>query len=294
VATPFSGNSTSIDDQECKTASVLKPLKQKGRQVAEIWRYFTDETEPQKKASSKCKHRLQSVAYSKKSKRVETHLLKCRASVEMMMEIEFDSRSEWFRQWFESKRAKAETLSSARTSQSQALSIRNYLLPKITKKGLAKIEEYIAMHYYLTRTSFVRIEESNLLKAFKICRTDAELPDRMKLAGFLLDRCYKKVKGITDDRLQRVHFYCCLTSDAWSNIKNESIINYMLVGGKLFLFLESVATGEASHTAQYIADDISRVIGELKTHNVQICGVVTDNTNVNQAVWKILQAFYLL
>ncbi len=49
-------------------------------------------------------------------------------------------------------------------------------------------------------------------------------------------------------------------SDAWSNIKNESVINYMLVSGDVSFFLESTQSGELSHTAEYLAGDLDRVM----------------------------------
>ncbi|KAH9263253.1 hypothetical protein BASA83_013398 [Batrachochytrium salamandrivorans] len=56
----------------------------------------------------------------------------------------------------------------------------------------------------------------------------------------------------------------CLTSDAWSNIKNEPIVNYMLISdSSSTFFLESVSTGEQSHDAKWIAQDMGRVIDSL-------------------------------
>ncbi|KAH9263996.1 hypothetical protein BASA83_012578 [Batrachochytrium salamandrivorans] len=55
----------------------------------------------------------------------------------------------------------------------------------------------------------------------------------------------------------------CLTSDAWSNIKNEPIVNYLLISDSSMFFLESVSTGEQSHDAKWIAQDMGRVIDSL-------------------------------
>ncbi|KAH9272850.1 hypothetical protein BASA83_004738 [Batrachochytrium salamandrivorans] len=55
----------------------------------------------------------------------------------------------------------------------------------------------------------------------------------------------------------------CLTSDAWSNIKNEPIVNYMLISDSSTFFLESVSTGEQSHDAKWIAQDMGRIIDSL-------------------------------
>ncbi|KAH9268926.1 hypothetical protein BASA83_009059 [Batrachochytrium salamandrivorans] len=112
-------------------------------------------------------------------------------------------------------------------------------------------------------TAFSRIEEENLLSAFRICRPDIVLPDRKKLGGALLDSCYAKVKSVVDNHIEEMKLNACLTSDAWSNIKNEPIVNYMLISDSSTFFLESVSTGEQSHDAKWIAQDMGRIIDSL-------------------------------
>jgi hypothetical protein len=78
--------------------------------------------------------------------------------------------------------------------------------------------------------------------------------------------------------------FACITSDAWSNIKNESVINYMMISGEVTLFLEATQSGEQSHTSEYLAADLARVISLT---NGQISGVEMDNTAANKKTWKI-------
>ena len=54
--------------------------------------------------------------------------------------------------------------------------------------------------------------------------------------------------------------YFCLTTDGWSNIKGEPVINYMAILPQKTLFLE----GEQSHTGRFIAYDIVRVMNTIK------------------------------
>ncbi|KAH6595816.1 hypothetical protein BASA50_005543 [Batrachochytrium salamandrivorans] len=60
----------------------------------------------------------------------------------------------------------------------------------------------------------------------------------------------------------------CLTLDAWSNIKNKPIVNYMLISDSSTFFLESVLTGEQSHDAKWIAQDMGRMIDSLVGKNL--------------------------
>jgi hypothetical protein len=66
----------------------------------------------------------------------------------------------------------------------------------------------------------------------------------------------------------------------------------MLIGGDTSLFLESVSTGEQGHNAQWIANDLSRVIDDAVSKGLKVCGAVTDNTSTNKLAWKHLQAKY--
>jgi hypothetical protein len=197
----------------------------------------------------------------------------------------------WFKALQPNKRVKMGLCSIAENLNSQK-SIRQFALPKLGMKELAKIEQRLAMHYYVTGTSFAWIEEVNLLNAFRICRPDVVLPSRKQLSERLLEKCYKNIKALTDSRIQETAHFSCLSTDGWSNVKNEEIINNILGGNGLTFFLESVSTDEESPTADYIADDIGRVVDSLEERGVNQLGVVTDNTSTNRAAWIILQTKY--
>ena len=62
----------------------------------------------------------------------------------------------------------------------------------------------------------------------------------------------------------------------------------MAIATKLF-FIESVSTGDQSHNAEWIANDISRVIDGF---TCDVAGAITDNTSANKSAWKILEAKY--
>ena len=68
--------------------------------------------------------------------------------------------------------------------------------------------------------------------------------------------------------------YLCITSDGWSNIANEAVVNNMAVLPSHSLFVESVNTAEQGHNAGWIAEDLQRVIDSLECN---VTGAVTDN-----------------
>ncbi|KAH6579320.1 hypothetical protein BASA61_010322, partial [Batrachochytrium salamandrivorans] len=96
-------------------------------------------------------------------------------------------------------------------------------------------------------------------------------------------------KSVVDNHIEEMKLNACLTLDVWSNIKNEPIVNYMLISDSSTFFLESVSTGEQSHDAKWIAQDMGRMIDSLAG---KVCGAVTDNTTTNRSAWSILKKKY--
>lgn len=280
------------DDSEVVVAesATLLPVQldfnKKGRSYDESWTLFTDEQEPHKKKCATCKHCDTLVNYYCKVERVKNHLCKCQVFQTSMMSMKEHKRPKWFNNWVATKKG----ISPVSGSQS---SIKSYLVPNLTVPEIKKFKKAIAMHYYLTGTSFQRVEEEHLLKAFRICRPAIALPTRKDLSGYLLDSCYMEVKGKVDEHLAKMTHFSCLTTDGWSNIRNESVINYMVGGGsgKTF-FVESVATREQGHTGEFIAADLGRVIDALENKQVNLSGAITDNTSANRLAWAILKARY--
>ena len=99
----------------------------------------------------------------------------------------------------------------------------SYFLPKLDAYLKFKFEQAIAIHYYITGTSFQRIEEKNLMTALKFLHLDVVVLKRRNLSGPLLNKAYLDLKNKTEANLGNATF--CLTSDAWSNVKNDPIVN---------------------------------------------------------------------
>ena len=85
------------------------------------------------------------------------------------------------------------------------------------------------------------------------------------------------------------HQYVSVTSDAWSRVLNEPIINYTAVQPSFSLFLEAVYTEEKSHDAEWLTKDLIRVMDCLGQNLV---GAITGNTFTNKKVWKEMEQKY--
>ena len=108
---------------------------------------------------------------------------------------------------------------------------------------------------------------------------DTTVPSQKELAGKYLIKCYSNVKIKVDAWLAQGN-YNCLTSNQWSNISNEAVINFMLVSTNMLLFLKSKYTGEQGHSASFLAKGMSQVI---KATTGNIAGAIMDNTLANKS-----------
>ncbi|RHY17399.1 hypothetical protein DYB25_012222 [Aphanomyces astaci] len=105
------------------------------------------------------------------------------------------------------------------------------------------------------------------------------------LANKYLDICYHEVKEETDRRLGAPDTQVCLTTDGWSDVNMEPVVNYM--NATMSVFLDSKYTEAQAHTAEWIAKDLEDTMAALPAN---VCGACTDNTAANKGAWKILEA----
>ena len=145
------------------------------------------------------------------------------------------------------------------------------------------------MHYYATRNSFQCIDNFHLKNAIKLLQPDDSLPpNRKQLFSTLLDKCHQEV--LTRVKMCMKGSTCCLTTDGWSNVKNDPMVNYMVVSLECSFFLESVMTSQQQHNHKYISEDIAYII--QKYESTEFSGAVTDNTSTNKKAWTLLHHMF--
>ena len=155
-----------------------------GRRVGEVWSHFTTKKDAHKTANGKkslCKNCNIEVFHHNKAERVKTHLFKCKEFKSLMAGLQVRDQPEWYNEEGDSKKRKTSIPSvtgSSITSSSFPTDMRNFAIPKLTKKEQEKIDELVAMHFYLTGTSFLQITNPYLLEAFCVCHGDCKLPNR--------------------------------------------------------------------------------------------------------------------
>jgi hypothetical protein len=79
------------------------------------------------------------------------------------------------------------------------LSIRSFALFKVDSVTRKKFQRTMAYHWFVTGTSFQRIEDCLLGDAIRILRPDdRQFPNRQKLGGDLLEECYRELSKKVD------------------------------------------------------------------------------------------------
>ena len=251
-------------------------------------------TQPTTADADEVQVKLMTARHHKKSERVKAHLNACIPFRHTFADVASSDVPDWIILKGRAQHTKGMSQSKSNTSISllttpakkKSRTMKDYILPALSKTEYTAFEADLAMHYYMTGTSFARMEEPHFLEALKKLRPNSKLPSRKDLGGRLLDDADRNVKEKVDGWLGHDR-YGCITTDSWSNIKNEAVINYMFVSEDTNLFLESKQTGEFSHTATYLASDLSRVIEGIATGHV--AGAIMDNTSANKAAWLILK-----
>ena len=71
--------------------------------------------------------------------------------------------------------------------------MRNYLIPPMTAIEQKAFQDAFAMHYFMTATSFYRLEDVHLMTALKKLRPDVKIPTRRGMTGKHLMKTYKDV-----------------------------------------------------------------------------------------------------
>lgn len=268
--------STRVSEQS--TSPVPSQESKPRKPISDVWAMFTDDPTPYNKKLNKdfatCKNCGQQFRHHYKILSVQTHLRHCFPFQQIMKDLPAHKQPEWYR---------TKTIC---TSLGGTIDATTACMPTLTTTEQQQVDYHLAMHCYATSSSFTKLECQHLQTAFDILRPGVSIPSRKRLGGNLLDLCYNKTKRKVEEALKETPSYLCLTSDGWSNVNNDSIINYMIVAGEKTYFAESVDTKDTSHSGNFLSADIMRV---AKPFAQKLCGVVMDNTKANKKAGALLE-----
>ncbi|HEY9300046.1 MAG TPA: DUF domain-containing protein, partial [Phormidium sp.] len=269
-----SRKSKRIKKNESSTVPQTSPIVKK--KPDPLWALFTDKPNAWRRDETdwaNCKHCGEQFRHHRKLLSVKTHLRHCFPFQQMMKKLPDHKQPDWY------------CAKQLRTSLGATIDATSAALPKLTKEEQDEVAYHMAMFCYATGASFKAMENANLKLAVDVCRPGASVPSRKRLSTTLLDHCYTVMKEKVEKALEETSSFVCITSDGWSNVNNDSIINYMAVASPKTFFIDCVNMEEKAHTSSFIANDIIRVAKTLKG---KVAGVVMDNTAANKKAGQLL------
>lgn len=151
-----------------------------------------------------------------------------------------------------------------------------------------EIDISIARAFYASGIPLSTIENPFFIQALKQINPEYHPPSRKVLSTSLLEKEYKLVSNDIKKLIKNAK-YVCITSDGWTNIHQESIINFMITTPQP-IFWKALETKENSHTGEYIAQQFNSVIEEIGISKV--AAIITDNASNMKKAHNILQKKY--
>ena len=159
---------------------------------------------------------------------------------------------------------------------------------KISENEKNHCDTELALAFFTGGVPFRFIENQHFLRAMGILRPGYEPPSRRQLSNQMLDDCYTSLQAKMKADIANAR-YVSLTTDAWTNVKGESVINFIILLPKP-VFFEAVYTADNRHSSSYLSEITSNVIKEIGVEKV--VAVVMDNAKANASAAKTLQSEY--
>lgn len=157
----------------------------------------------------------------------------------------------------------------------------SYLLQEILNQSLAKA-------VFISGSPLSMVEHPLWMDFFQKIRPSFKLPSRYQLASTYLDAQYAEMQSNINKQLEEakiLHLQC----DGWSNLKNESIINFIISKPEPF-FVEFVMTKSNSHNAEYLAQLIINVMEKHGSEKFLV--IIGDNAANMKAALTLVKVKY--
>lgn len=176
------------------------------------------------------------------------------------------------------------TLYDVNTSTERQSQLKTFI-DRINTADQVKANELLARAIYASNSSLRIVENPFWIEYLSFLRPAYKVPTRHEVSSPLLNTEYERVASSVSEKIAAADTVS-LMCDGWTNIRNEPVVNFVATTPSPVLY-KILPTGKASHTAQYIAQEIGLVIQEIGAQKV--FGIVTDNAANMKAAWEILK-----
>jgi hypothetical protein len=263
-------------------------VKKKGA-VWKHWTIITEESNEENNGSRKKTHPSVRCNYCSKlfeqgtSKRMQVHLNdSCPRAP--------DSAKTKVKQISETPNATTSTfipIAKAPKKHLKNTTIENFV-DRMSEEEQETLEISLSQALFAAGVPFSFLENDYVIQFFQQLRPAFKLPNRKKLANELLDDVFDGVKAECNEQILQAKSLT-MVSDGWSNINRESVQNFVICTPKP-LFFDAIYSGEESHTAKWVADEIIKQM-EIVDIN-KFSAVITDTASVMKAAWRIIEKSY--
>ena len=179
------------------------------------------------------------------------------------------------------------TVSSGKSLTSVKLGRLDSYTDRITPDQQNEIDSLLARAIFASGAPLSLTENTYWQSAFNKIRPAYSLPSRYKLTNTLLYAEYARVSTTVNEEIASAQSLA-LICDGWSNVRNESIINFVVTTPKP-VFYKSIAPGATSHTGEFLATSM-QIINEIGSE--KFIGIVTDNAANMRNAWIRIQEVY--
>ena len=165
-------------------------------------------------------------------------------------------------------------------------------IDSMTPEEAKKINAELAQFIFRTGLPFSVVDHPNFKRFVQSLRPSYMAPSRKTIATKWLDQQYNDLNSKFAAKLQAATrskpLRFTLLTDGWTNIRGESIVNYVLVDAKgQAYFHSSDATGTASHDGDFLARELIAIIEQVGAQHIN--AVCTDPaTNMIVAFRKVV------
>lgn len=146
------------------------------------------------------------------------------------------------------------------------------------------MDRLLAKAVYSSGCPLRLVEDKCWQNFFNAIRPSYKIPSRYDLGHKLLDNEYDSVQDQVKAKIL-MSSNLALQCDGWTNIRNESILNFVVTTPEPVL-LKTMTTGVEKHTGDYIASELKKCIYDIDPSKV--FGVISDNASAMEKAKKII------
>lgn len=114
------------------------------------------------------------------------------------------------------------------------------------------------------------------------------MPSRKALSTKYLEKVYKEMRLELDEKLNACN-YLHLQCDGWSNLRNEGIINFLILKPQP-AYIKSLNTETNAHTSEYLSQEIEKVMRVYGVNKFLV--LIGDNARNIQKAFGLIKVKY--